>query len=103
MYVNNTNMINFAQDAPKTEPWVRIGTGFTTKSGKGFNIVIGNEVPKERGSKEMVETVDNVVLKPGDSLYLGEATDRDGKVVITKNGSTVYRLQLKPADTKATA
>lgn len=103
MYVNYNNMINFTQEAPKSEPWVRIGSGFTTKKGNGFNITIGNQVPKERGSKEMVETVESVTLKPGDTLYLGEATDKDGKIVKTKNGSTVYRLQLKPADTKPKA
>ena len=96
MYVNRNNMINFTQEAPKTEPWIKIGSGFSSKSGKGFNIVIGNQVPKERGSKELIETVDNVVLTPGDELYLGEATDKEGKLVKTKTGSTVYRLQVKP-------
>lgn len=88
--------INFAEDAPKTDPWVRIGSGFTSKKGNGFNLVIGNKRPKERGSDELVETVGSITLRPGDELYLGEATDRDGKVVTTKNGATVYRLQLKP-------
>jgi len=91
-----TKVIEFAQDAPKTDPWVRVGSGFSTKAGNGFNLVIGNQVPKERGSKELVETVKTLTLTPGDELYLGEATDRDGKVVTTKNGATVYRLQLKP-------
>ena len=94
-------MIKFAEEAPKSEPWVRVGSGFSAKNGNGFNIVIGNEVPKERGSKEMVETVEEITLKPGDSLYLGIATDKDGKVVTTKNGATVYRLSLKPRQEKA--
>jgi uncharacterized protein YneR len=89
-------MIQFAESAPKTEPWIRVGSGFSAKNGNGFNLVIGNEVPKERGSKELIETVETITLKPGDELYLGEATDRDGKVVKTKNGATVYRLSLKP-------
>lgn len=96
MYVNKNNMINFTEQAPQSEPWIKIGSGFSSKSGKGFNIVIGNQVPKERGSKELVETVDSVELRPGDELYLGEATDREGKVVHTKTGGTVYRLQVKP-------
>lgn len=89
-------MISYTENAPKTDPWVRVGSGFSTKAGNGFNIIIGNQVPKERGSKELVETVEKLELKPGDELYLGQATDRDGKVVTTKNGATVYRLQLKP-------
>ncbi len=89
-------IIKFAEDAPKTEPWVRVGSGFSTKANNGFNLVIGNKVPVERGSKELKETVDTLTLKPDDELYLGEATDRDGKVVVTKNGATVYRLSLKP-------
>lgn len=100
---NNKTMINFTQEAPKNDPWIRIGSGFSTKKGNGFNITIGNQVPKERGSKELVETVDSITLKPGDELYLGEATDKSGKVVTTKNGATVYRLQLKPARTETTA
>lgn len=92
----STQRMNFTQDSPKSDPWVRVGSGFSTKAGNGFNIVIGNKVPKERGSKELIETVESLVLKPEDELYLGEATDRDGKVVTTKNGATVYRLQLKP-------
>jgi hypothetical protein len=95
------SMINFTQEAPKNDPWVRIGSGFSTKKGNGFNITIGNQVPKERGSKELVETVDSITLKPGDELYLGEATGKDGRVVTTKNGATVYRLQLKPARVEA--
>ena len=94
--IMSTQRMNFAQDAPKTDPWIRVGSGFSTKKGNGFNLVIGNQVPKERGSKELIETVESLVLKPGDELYLGEATDKDGKVVVTKNGATVYRLQLKP-------
>jgi len=89
-------MINFTENAPKNDPWVRVGSGFSTKAGNGFNLVIGNQVPKERGSKELVETVESLELKVGDELYLGEATDKDGKVVTTKNGATVYRLSLKP-------
>ena len=89
--------MNFTEGAPQTEPWIRVGSGFSTRAGNGFNLVIGNKRPKERGSNEMVETVESLVLKPGDELYLGEATDKDGKVVKTKNGATVYRLSLKPA------
>ena len=91
-----SNIIKFAEDAPKSEPWIQIGTGFTTKSGKGFNIVIGNEVPVEKGSKELKETLESVTLQPGDELYLGEKTGRDGQPIVCKNGSSVYRLQLKP-------
>lgn len=89
-------MLQFAEDSPKSAPWPRVGSGFSTKKGNGFNLVIGNQVPKERGSSELVETVKELNLVPGAELYLGEATDRDGKVVITKNGATVYRLSLKP-------
>lgn len=90
------NRMNFAEGSPKSEPWVRVGSGFSTRAGNGFNLVIGNQVPKERGSKELVETVESLTLKPGDELYLGEATNKDGVVVKTKNGATVYRLSLKP-------
>jgi len=96
-------MIKFAEAAPKTEPWIKVGSGFSAKNGTGFNLVIGNQVPKERGSKELVETVDTVTLSVGDELYLAEATDRDGKVVKTKTGSTVYRLSLKPRREKVNA
>lgn len=89
-------MIQFAEGSPKSEPWVRVGAGFSTRKGNGFNIVIGNRVPKERGSQEMIETVKSLTLEPGAELYLGEATDKEGKVVTTKNGATVYRLSLKP-------
>lgn len=89
--------MNFTEGSPKTEPWVRVGSGFSTKAGNGFNLVIGNKVPVERGSKELTETVESLTLKPGDELYLGEATDKDKNVVKTKNGATVYRLSLKPA------
>lgn len=88
--------LQFTEDSPKSEPWVRVGSGFSTRKGNGFNIVIGNMVPKERGSKELIETVKSLMLKPGSELYLGEATNKDGKVVTTKNGATVYRLSLKP-------
>ena len=88
--------LSYTEDAPKNNPWVRVGVGFTTKSGNGFNIEIGNKAPKERGSKEYVETVKSLNLEPGDQLYLGIATDREGKTVTTKNGATVYRLMLKP-------
>lgn len=97
-------MIQFTQEAPKNDlPWIKIGSGFEAKSGKGFNIVIGNKVPKERGSKEYVETVESVTLKADDELYLGVATDKEGKAVVTKTGAAVYRLQLKPARTEETA
>ena len=91
-------MLQFAENSPQTEPWIRVGTGFSTKKGNGFNLIIGNQVPKERGSKEMVETVKQLTLKPGDGLYLGVATNKDGEVVKTKNGATVYRLSLKPRE-----
>jgi len=91
-----SNIIEFAEDAPKSAPWIRVGSGFSTKANNGFNLVIGNKVPVERGSKELKETVKSLTLKPDDELYLGEATDRDGKVVKTRNGATVYRLSLKP-------
>jgi len=94
-------MIKFAENAPQSEPWIKIGSGFSAKNGNGFNLVIGNEVPKERGSKEMVETVEEITLKPGDSLYLGVAKDRDGNLVSTKNGAQVYRLSLKPRQEQA--
>ena len=97
-----SNIIKFTEDSPRTEPWVRVGSGFSTKNENGFNIVIGNQVPKERGSKELVETVEELNLKAGDSLYLGIATDKAGNVVKTKNGATVYRLSLKPRE-EATA
>jgi len=98
-----SNIIKFTEDAPQSEPWIRVGSGFTTKAGTGFNIVIGNKVPVERGSKELKETVESLTLKPDDELYLGEAIGRDGKVVVTKNGATVYRLQLKPRRKKETS
>jgi len=88
--------MQYAENAPQNEPWVRVGVGFSTKSGNGFNIEIGNKAPKERGSEEMVETVKSLTLEPGDELYLGVATKRDGSTVTTKNGATVYRLMLKP-------
>jgi hypothetical protein len=97
-------MIQFTQEAPKNDlPWIRIGSGFEAKSGKGFNIVIGNKVPKKRGSKEYIETVDTITLRPDDELYLGIAIDKEGKAVVTKNGAAVYRLQLKPVRTEETA
>lgn len=102
MHTQWNNMINFTQEAPKNDPWIKVGAGFAAKSGKGFNIVIGNQVPKEKGSKEMIETVESINLKPGDELYLGIATDRDGKEVKTKTGGNVYRLQLKPARVEET-
>lgn len=90
-------ILQFAEDAPRTQPWVRVGTGFSTRANNGFNLVIGNKIPKEQGSRELVETVKSLTLEPGDELYLGEATGRDGKLITTKNGATVYRLSLKPA------
>ena len=95
------SIIKFTQDSPKTEPWIRVGSGFTTKAGNGFNITIGNQVPKEKGSKELVETVEELNLRAGDSLYLGIATNKDGQPVVTKNGATVYRLSLKPREEQA--
>ena len=90
------NIIKFTEDAPQSEPWVRVGTAFSAKSGKGFNIVIGNKRPVERGSDELKETVEELNLQPGDELFLGEATDREGKPVKTAKGAKVYRLMLKP-------
>lgn len=90
------NRINFTQEQNIPEPWLRVGVGFSTKKGTGFNIIIGNKMPKEQGSKEMVEQVQELNLRPGDELYLGEVTDRDGNKVKTKNGAQVYKLQLKP-------
>ena len=95
------NIIQFTEDSPKSEPWIRVGSGFSTLKGNGFNLVIGNEVPVERGSSELKETIKELVLRPGDELYLGEATNKDGKVVTTKKGATVYRLQLKPRRDKS--
>lgn len=93
-------MINFTEDAPKNEPWVRVGSGFSTQKGDGFNIVIGNKAPVERGSDELVETVKDLTLLPEDELYLGEAKDKAGNVVKTKKGATVYRLMIKPRKNK---
>ena len=89
-------MLQFAEGSPKSEPWVRVGVGFSTRKGNGFNLIIGNKVPVEPGSKELVETVKSLTLEPGAELYLGEATGKDGNAITTKNGVAVYRLSLKP-------
>lgn len=94
------DIIQFATDAPRKEPWIRIGSGFSTKSKKGINVVFGNKIPKEKGSDEMIETVKKLTFQPNDQLLIQEATDMDGKVVIAKNGATVYRVLLKPRDDK---
>lgn len=91
--------LQFTEQAPEKEkPWDTIGSGFTTKSGNGFNIIIGSKVRKDRNDpkSELIETVDKVTLVPEDRLYLGVATGRDGQPIVTKNGATLYRLKLQP-------
>lgn len=88
--------MSFAQEAPQAEPWIRIGTAFEAKNGSGFNVIIGNKVPKAAGSSEMVETVDVVKLIPNSQLYIAPATKKDKSLVKTKDGKQVYRVSLKP-------
>ena len=94
--MSSTQQMSFAEETPKQEPWLRIGTAFEAKNGEGFNVVIGNKIPKEKGSKEMIEQVKEVTLIPNSQLYIAPATNRDKALVKTKAGKQVYRVLLKP-------
>lgn len=96
--MSSKQSMSFAQEAPKTEPWVRVGSAFTAKNGEGFNILIGNKIKKDfndpNGKYE--ETVKELVLIPGSKLYMSPAKGKDGNLITTKHGAQVYRLTLKP-------
>ena len=94
--MKNVQTMSFSQETPKQEPWLRIGTAFEAKNGEGFNVLIGNKIPKEQGSKEMVEQVKEVTLVPNSQLYIAPATNKDKQLVKTKAGKQVYRVLLKP-------
>lgn len=91
------NIIKFAEEVPETKPWPRIGTAFSTKSGVGLNIVIGNKIRKE-GSEELVETVEEVNLRVGDSLFVTPLKGKDGGQVVTQKGAKMYRVLVKPRE-----
>lgn len=96
--MSNKQSMSFAQEAPKSEPWVRVGSAFAAKNGEGFNILIGNKVRENFNdpNSEYKETVKELVLIPGSQLYMSPAKGKDGNLITTKNGAQVYRLTLKP-------